>query len=477
MKSLWSDTVEFKTQKPLSRDMEADVIIIGAGLAGLLTAYFLQNAGKTVIILERDRVSGGVTEYTSAKITSQHGIIYSRLIKEFGSDKARLYAKANESAIKKYSEIIAEHSIDCDFEKKRAFVYTLGDTAKVKDEAEAAKSLGIDAYYTEDLNLPFKAAGAVCFNNQAQFNPLKFLAPISETLTIFENCLVRNVEDNKIIAGDFTVKGKDVVIATHYPIINAPGYYFARMHQSRSYFIAVTGARDLGGMYLADDSQYSFRNYNEYLLIGGSGHRTGENKSGGAYGFLTKSAREWFSDCSVKYNWSAQDCMPADGVPYIGRYSASTPNMYVATGFQKWGMTSSMAAASILCDMITGRKSEFEELFTPQRFNVTASVKQLATDTAEAVSGLFKTAFTPPDSALSKIKPGHGGIVEYNERKIGVYKSPENIVYTVDVKCPHLGCQLDWNPDDLTWECPCHGSRFDYQGKLLNSPATRDAGI
>ena len=178
---------------------------------------------------------------------------------------------------------------------------------------------------------------------------------------------------------------------------------------------------------------------------------------------------------SVKYSWSAQDCMPVDGVPYIGKYAASTPNMYVATGFQKWGMTSSMVAARVITDLIINGKSEYEELFTPQRFNVPASVKNTASEVGHAVSGLYKSFIKPPKDELDKIKPGCGGIIEFDGKKAGVYKTPEGELYMIDIKCPHLGCQLEWNPDDLAWECPCHGSRFNFKGELEYAPATRDA--
>lgn len=475
MKSLWSDSVEFESREPLADNISTDVVVVGAGLAGILTAYYLQKAGKNTIILERARVLSGVTKNTTAKITSQHGIIYSRLIQELGNEKARMYAQANESAIKQYAELISENGTDCDFERKSAYVYTQSDLKAVEDEVKAASGLGIDAHFADDCPLPFKTLGAVGFRNQAQFNPLKFIKPIVDSLTIYENCNVTEIQDNTIIINGNRIKGKDVVIATHYPIINVPGYYFARMHQSRSYVIALSDARNVDGMYIADDGKYSFRNYKDFLLLGGCGHRTGANSIGGAYRTLGKDAAHLYPGSSVKYSWSAQDCMPADGVPYIGRYAASTPNMYVATGFQKWGMTSSMAAARVITDLIINGKSEYEELFTPQRFNVPASAKGMASEVTHAVSGLYKSFIQPPKDELDKIKEGCGGIIEFDGKKLGVYKTPEGKLYTIDTKCPHLGCQLEWNPDDLAWECPCHGSRFNYKGELENSPATQNA--
>jgi Rieske Fe-S protein len=269
-----------------------------------------------------------------------------------------------------------------------------------------------------------------------------------------------------------------VVVATHYPFINVPGYYFLRMHQERSYVVAIQNAQQLNGYYVdAQPDGLSFRNYEDLLLLGGADHRTGNNKAGGSYEHLRKIARRWYPNSQEKYHWSTQDCMPQDSIPYIGQYSEKTPNVYVATGFNKWGMSSSMVSAIILSDMIMGNKNEFAEVFSPHRFNIGASAKEFAKDGFNTAAGLLGRVFKIPSEHLDKIKAGKAGIIEYEDIKAGVYKDKEGKVFVVSTKCPHLGCQLNWNPDELSWDCPCHGSRFDYRGNLLDNPAMEDIKI
>ena len=275
-----------------------------------------------------------------------------------------------------------------------------------------------------------------------------------------------------------TVTAEHVVFACHYPFRNVPGYYFLRMHQERSYVLALENAAGLEGMYFGTDGDgLSFRPQGDLLLLGGGGHRTGENSAGGQYQKLRQAARSFWPESRETAAWSAQDGMPLDGVPYIGRFSATTPNWYVATGFQKWGMTSSMVAARLLTDLITTGASPWEEVFTPQRFQPSAAGKALLQESTQAAKGLGRRLFTPPRAEVEALPRGHGGVVEYRGEKLGVYKDDGGEVFCVSVRCPHLGCQLEWNPDEKSWDCPCHGSRFDYRGRLLDGPAQRDADV
>ncbi len=474
MESVWSAGCTLPRREPLNENLSADVVVIGAGMAGILTAYLLSTQGARTIVLEAAETAGGMTKNTTAKITSQHDLIYSRLLSDVGKEKASQYAGANQKAIGEFKEIIEKNGIDCGFEIKPAYVYSLDDSEKIKDEVKAAQMFGIDAEYVTTTELPFEVSGAVRFSGQAQFHPLKFLRPLSEKLKIYENTMVREIKDHIVVTDLNQVQAKAVVVATHYPFINVPGYYFMRMHQDRSYAVAFENAPTLDGMYIdADKNGYSFRNYEDLLILGGGSHRTGENREGGIYEGLKKQAKEWYPAAAERYLWSAQDCMPVDGIPYIGRYSESMPDVYVATGFQKWGMTSSMVSAMILSDMITGKENRFSEVFSPQRFHVKASMKNLAVDGAKSVSGLAAGLFKIPAEHLENIEKGHGGVVEYDGRKVGVYKNEAGETFAVSTKCPHLGCELSWNPDERTWECPCHGSRFDYRGNLMNNPAMR----
>ncbi|EKQ55813.1 MULTISPECIES: FAD-dependent oxidoreductase [unclassified Clostridium] len=476
MESVWSYEVNFRKRETLNQDIQCDILVIGAGMAGLLTAYMLNKSGREVVVIDARSIAGGVTKNTTAKITSQHDLIYDSIIKEFGEEGARQYARANELAIKRYKEIIDAEKIDCDFEYKDAYLYTLDNVVDLEDEYGAAKRLGIDAELVDEVSIPAETKKALKFKNQAQFNPLKFLRPISEQLTIYENTVALDItEDNTVVTkNDMKIKANRIVVAAHYPFLNTPGYYFMRMHQERAYVIALENAQDVNGMYKGiDKTGYSFRNYKNLLLFSGAARRTGENEEGGAYEELRKAAKEFYPNATEKYHWSTQDCMTLDNIPYIGQYSSKTPNIYVETGFKKWGMTTSMVAAMIISDMILGNENDFSEIFSPRRFDMSASMKNAAKDLVITAKNFIAERINIPEENLSSIENGHGGIIEYKGQKAGVYKDNEGKVYTVSTKCAHLGCELKWNADDLTWDCPCHGSRYNYEGVWIESPTNK----
>lgn len=472
--SVWLDAFHPRKRDSLQGDIQTDVVVIGGGMAGILTAYLLQEQGMEVVVIEASSIASGVTKNTTAKITAQHNVICHKLIGSFGMDKAEQYMRANSYAIEKFEEIIKQKNIDCDFERKPSYVFTLDDAHTLMFEANAANKLGIPAQFTKDTSLPFAIAGAVKFPNQAQFHPLKFLEAIAEDLTIYENTMAKSIEDNRVITEHGEIKAKKIVMATHYPFINAPGYYFARMHQERSYVIALENAADLDGMYIdADENGYSFRNYKNLLLFGGAGHRTGDNFTGGRYKILRNAAKKLYPDSEERYHWSTQDCMSLDGAPYIGQYSSSTPDLYVATGFNKWGMTSSMTAAIILTDLLQRKTNENQEVFSAKRFHLATTANNLFQEGVQAVSGLFSEKLRGAKFPAADIENGHGGIVEYEGHKVGIYKNQDGECFYIHAKCTHMGCQLQWNPDELSWDCPCHGSRFDYKGNLINGPAMK----
>lgn len=453
-------------------DIEADTAVIGAGLAGCLTAYFLQREGVKTVVLECARIGSGQTQNTTAKITSQHGMLYDSMIKKIGMEHARLYANANQQAIEEYRNLITGEGIDCEFEEKSAYIYSTVSGGPMEREAKAAASLGLPASFMTETALPFPVKGAVRFDGQAQFHPLKFLCAISEGLNIYEQTSVQTVESDRVITDRGTVKAKHVVFTTHYPFINVPGWYFMRLHQERSYVLALENAQELDGMYIGTDADgLSFRNSGGLLLLGGGSHRTGENSKGGKYELLRQKARELWAESREVACWSAQDCITPDALPYIGQYAATTPDWYVATGFKKWGMTTSMVSALLLSDLILGRENKYAELFSPKRLNLSASAKGLATDAGQAVKGIVRQVFAIPETKLAELPCDHGGIVELDGDKVGVYKDNNGRTYVVDVRCPHLGCELEWNPDEKSWDCPCHGSRFDYSSRLIDNPA------
>lgn len=474
MNSIWSLDSQLPKFKPLKSDLKTDVCVIGAGITGILTTYLLAKQGIDFILIEANTIASGVTPYTSAKITCQHGLIYDKIINQFGIDKAKQYARANLDALNMYHTIIKANHINCNFETIPTYLYTTEDNNALNLELSAMEALGIKGSLTTKTSLPFEVKLALKMDEQAQFNPLAFLSSIASNLPIYENTKALEIKENTIITTGGIITAAQIIVTTHFPFINAPGYYFARMHQERSYDTALKNAGTLDGAYLGiDDISYSFRTYKDMIVFGGCGHRTGENEKGGNYTTLANKAIEFFPESEPICSWATQDCMTHDGVPYIGKYSSSIDNLYVATGFNKWGMTSSMASAMILSDMVQGKVNDCQEVFSPQRSNLLASAKKLAIDGAETVSGLIKQNLYIPSADLEDVAIGHGGIIDYKGEKLGVYKKTADDIYIVSTKCPHLGCQLAWNPDDLSWDCPCHGSRFDYEGYILNNPSLK----
>ena len=475
MESIWSKTADIEERLPLETDISVDAAVIGGGLAGILTALFLSEQGVSTVVLEADRIGGGVTKGTTAHITVQHDLIYDKLITDFGLKKAKQYAQANTQAIAEYRRIISKKNIDCDFSECFSHVYSSEDADMLKRETEAAIRVGIDADFLTETELPFPVKGDVRYSNQGMFNPLKFLKAVAENVTVYERTKVKTVVGDLITTENGNVRAKHIVFACHFPFINVPGYYFARMYQSRTYVIALENAAKLNGTYEGIDSDgFNLRNYGELLIFGGGDHRTGENSLGGKYELLRKKAAELWPESREVTCWSAQDCMTPDGVPYIGRFSRSRPDWYVATGFGKWGMTSSMVAAMLISRKIAGEKHPFAPVFSPQRGTILPAAKEIAKNGLQATKGLGKEVFTFPQENVKDLPNGHGGLVEHEGKKYGVYKDGEGQSFVVETRCPHLGCQLEWNPDELSWDCPCHGSRFDYLGKRIDNPAQED---
>lgn len=436
MESLWSDTVNLPRFNSLRKEVKTDVLIIGGGITGILCAHMLKQAGIDNVLLEAAAVGGGITKNTTAKITAQHGLIYDKLIKDVGKVRASGYLQANLWAVQKFRSLC--EGIDCDFEEKDAYVYSLYDMQSIQSEIEALSTLGYSAEFLQELPLPFSVAGAVRFPEQAQFHPLKFINAIAKDLCIYENTPVRELDNQRAVTDFGAVTAEKIIVATHFPFLNKHGSYFLKMFQERSYVIALENAANVKGMYI-NSVKYgiSLRNFKNLLLVGGGGHRTG--KTGGGFLELQQFAKDYFPKAREKYRWATQDCMTLDNIPYIGPYSRSTvknaPKLYAATGYNKWGMTTSMAAAHILTDMVQGRDNPYAEVFSPSRSMLK---KQLLVNGLEAVKNL------------------------------ATIKKP---------RCPHLGCALKWNRIQRTWDCPCHGSRFSENGELIDNPATKNLHI
>ena len=429
MRSLWNETVTRPEFPTLESDTETDVLIIGGGIAGILTAYFLQQNDVPYILVEKDRICGGTTGNTTAKITFQHGLCYHKMLQSSGLERADMYLQANRMAFGKYAALCRE--IDCGYEIKNNYVYATDDRQKLEDEISALSKIGYNAVFAKDLPLPIKTVGAVCFEDQAQFHPLRFLYAIAKGLNIYEHTFVREMEGTTAVTDRARISAGKVIVTTHFPMINKHRSYFLKLYQHRSYVTALENAQNVDGMYV-DESRtgFSFRNYGDLLLLGGGGHRTG--KSGGNWDELRQFAREQYPHAAERYFWAAQDCMSLDHIPYIGRYSKNTADLYTASGFNKWGMTGAMLSAVLLSDRICGRHNGFEEAFDPSR---------------------------------SIIRP---------QLFINGFESIKNLLTPTKKRCPHLGCALKWNPAEHSWDCACHGSRFDESGKVLDNPANGD---
>ena len=474
MDSIWSKSVSLKRHNTLKGNLTVDTAVIGGGIAGLLIAYRLKEKGIKAVVIEAATICSGQTKNTTAKITSQHGVIYSKILSCYGEQAAKEYAFENEKAIADYEKLIEKNNISCDFEKKNAVLYSVDHAEIVEREAAAAEKAGIECYVTDKTELPFPVKSALVFENQAQFNPLKFLSAVSDTLEVYEHTKALCVKDNVIFTDCGNIMAKNIVFACHFPFVNFPGFYFLKLNQERSYVVSSSYGKSLNGMYIDAEGGLSLRCYKDNLLLGGCAHRTGKAGRNDAFELLEKKAEMYFPGFKAENRWSAQDCISLDGIPYIGRLVKTTPNIFVATGFNKWGMTSAMVSANIISDMICGNSAYKDSIFSPSRFSFFASSKTILQNTAETVSGfsgyLCRTRFRADD-----IKRETAGIIHYNGKKCGAYRCKDGELYIVSLQCPHLKCLLNWNVATKTWDCPCHGSRYDYKGNLLDNPAQKNS--
>lgn len=429
MESIWQKSVPQIRFKSLNGNNSTDVLIIGGGITGILCAHKLKEAGVDCLLVEAKDICGGITKNTTAKISLAHGLIYDKMIKRFGEKNASLYLRAQMCAIEEYSRLC--QNIDCDYAIKDSYVYSLDDTRKIDKEAVALAKLGVKSELLHTHELPFEVANMIKVKGQAQFNPLKFLYAIAKDLPIFEDTKVLELKPKIAVTNRGEIRYKKLIVATHFPIINKHGAYFLKLYQHRSYVLALKNAKNVNGMYVDESGTgLSFRNYGDILLLGGGAHRTG--KKGGCWRELEQFANKHYKNAEIVGKWATQDCMTLDGIPYIGQYSKSTPDMFVATGFNKWGMTNALVAAEILCDLVQDKYNPYASVFSPSR---SILHPQLAINAFESTVGLL----TP----------------------------------TVP-RCPHLGCALKYNKAEHSWDCPCHGSRFTERGELINNPATDD---
>ncbi len=428
METLWQNGPALPTFPSLSGDLKTDVLVIGGGMAGLLTTYCLHQKGIDTVLVEKDRICCGTTAGTTAKITAQHGLIYHKILKAYGLSYAQMYYRANMEAVQQLKSLC--QASDSLLEEKDNFVYST-DRRKLEKELAALQTIGAKATYLQELPIPVLSAGAVGFENQGQFHPLRLAAFLSKNLTVYENTKVTQMLGLTAMTGKGKITAKKIVVATHFPFINKHGSYFLKLYQHRSYVLALKNAAPLNAMYVDEcKTGFSFSSFGEFLLLGGGGHRTG--KQGGSYGALRDFYAQHYPTSKECFHWAAQDTMSLDGIPYIGHYSAKMPDLYVAAGFNKWGMTSSMVSAQLLTSMIAGQTKDYAPVFSPSR---------------------------------SILKP---------QLFVNGLETTKNLLWPTTRRCPHLGCALKYNKVERSWDCACHGSRFSETGRVLNNPANDD---
>lgn len=498
MNSIWIDTVPniLDKSKKLDCDISCDVAIVGGGLTGLTSAYYLSKKGLKVVVLEKDSLMSKTSGNTTAKITAQHDLFYKYLIDTFGLETAKKYLNCNLNAINNIKSIIDEEKISCDFEFQSSYVFTKSNSyvQDIKDEVKAMHLLGLDAKLLNKIPLPISnVLCAIEFPNQAQFNPRKYAFGLSNSILnnnglIFENSMVsdiKKIKDNYYCkVGDYSVESKYVILATRYPFINAPGFYFLKMYQTLSYCATFEIEDNIfSGMHInAENPTLSARiakdNGKNVLLLSGCSHKVGKPSGvSDPYSTLTTFAHSIFENSKIISKWVTEDSVSLDKLPYIGQFSSFMPNMYIATGFKKWGMTFSNVASNIIVDKILGNENEYSNIFNSSRFHPIKNKEEMGNMLKEATSSIIIKKFTIPDDTIQSLSFNEGNIIEFEGETVGVFKDKDGKIYKVKPICPHLGCELSWNPVNKTWDCPCHGSRFNYDGKLLYGPALHDLTI
>lgn len=488
---IWFDTTPETEYESLDGNIEVETAVVGGGIVGTSVAYGLSEAGQSVTLLERDRILTGVTGHTTAKLTAQHSLIYDYLIDAFGTDRARQYATANQEAIDQIESRVNSLDIDCAFERTPSYTYTRSadEREQYESETKAAASLGLPASYTESLPETFDSAAAVRVDDQAQFNPRQYLLALVEQVAEAGNSVLENTKVTDLDPGNpceltttgGTVTADTVVLATHFPVYDK-ALYFARLSPKRSYVLAAQLAEEppTGMFYRPGEPYFSVRprptGDESSVLIGGQNHRTAQGSpTKRRYKRLETQARKHFDIESISHRWSTQDFVSIDRVPFVGQHSPFRDDVYVATGFGGWGMTNGTAAAQLLCDLILERETPWRDVYRPTRRPVSSSLPSLAEHGGENAKEVIRDKFgsTPAldDVILSR---DDAEVVTVDGDPVGVYRDEAGEIHAVSAVCTHQGCHVSWNDAERTWDCPCHGSRFDYDGQVINTPAVDD---
>jgi glycine/D-amino acid oxidase-like deaminating enzyme/nitrite reductase/ring-hydroxylating ferredoxin subunit len=483
--SLWLDTaldITFPTQ---SETVTVDVAVIGGGIVGVTAASLLKAAGRTVALIDAGRLLQGVTGQTTAKLTALQGLIYDDLQQHFGEHGARLYAEANQAAIELIQNAVTDQHIDCDFLRTEAYTYAdrEEDVEKIKREVEVASRLGLPVTYTESPPLPFPVRAAIRCDRQAQFHPVKYLQHMARQIPgegshVFEGTCAERVEPGDpcvVTTRRGTIRARDVVLATHYPFIDH-SLYAVRLRPHRSYALA---ARLQGpaprGMHINVQRTHSLRAHSdkngEYMIIVGEGHPVGEGgDTREHYRRLEAWAREVLPVASIDYHWSTHDHRSIDHVPYVGRLAPLSKHVHVATGFGGWGMTNGTVAGLLLRDLITGVENPWAGLYDPNRLNL-AGVREFVGAGRTIATHLIGDRLR---RLGAEVETGEGKVIATAQGRLAVYRDDSGELHAFSPACTHMGCVLQFNGAEKSWDCPCHGSRFAaIDGRVLHGPAIK----
>ncbi|MFD1360494.1 FAD-dependent oxidoreductase [Lentibacillus salinarum] len=485
----WRDSVPLPDFPKLNESIKTDVAIVGGGITGITAAYLLTKQGLKVTLIDAGKLLNGVTGHTTAKITAQHGIIYDEFIQHFGEEKASLYYQACMDAKQFIEETIQTHQIDCDYRQEDAYIFTNSDeyVSQLETEKKAYDQLNISGELSNSMPLDIPVKSVLKMDNQAQFHPLKYLnvlvdEAVKNGLEIYEQTTAVDIEYTKhpniLTRDEHRINCNYVIQASHYPFYDGQGFYPTRMYPERSYIIAVkTPEQFPGGMYInAESPTRSVRSANmngdDLWLIVGENHKTGQGQSTMKhYEALQEYAEKQFGISEFVYRWSAQDLTTMDKLPYIGPVTKNEDNVFVATGYRKWGMTNGTIAAKIISNRILDKDNLYGELFTPSRFQADPAVRKFTRMNADVAKHMIKGKLEYTNDNVKDLKPDDATVTRVNGKRTGVYKDNDHQLYAVDTTCKHLGCEVNWNSGDRTWDCPCHGSRYAYTGEVIEGPA------
>jgi glycine/D-amino acid oxidase-like deaminating enzyme/nitrite reductase/ring-hydroxylating ferredoxin subunit len=487
--SLWTATAPAPARDRLRGRHGADVAVVGAGITGMLCAAALHEAGVQVAVVEAGRVGGGVSGHTTAKLSSLHSLQYASLARRQGEAAARTHGEANEAGIDAIFTLAARYGLECDLRRRDNYTYAPAgeDVSDLEEEARVAVRLGLPGEFTRDVPLPFPTAGAVRFREQAEFHPRRFLLGLAEALEargvrIWERSPALSVDDGspcRVRVDGGELDAGRVVVATHTPFLDR-GMWWARTHPERSYVVAMEpGDAVPAGMFISTESPaHSVRTHpvdgRELVLVGGQGHKVGQGGDTLArYLELARWGREQLGAGTVLYRWSSQDNMPADGLPSIGRLWPFSDRLLTATGYKKWGLAQAAAAAEILSAAVQGQEHPWASAYDPHRIRLATGVASLLKENADAGLHFFADRLRRRSRASRPPGPGEGKVVSARGRQVAVARDADGVVHAVSARCTHLGCIVDWNPAEASWDCPCHGSRFAPDGKVLQGPAVR----